>query len=93
MMSDDKFLKIKNEIKKGQIRYSIKSIFPILIAVIIGRFIGAYSFGNDNDIDTLWEVLPIIVILFSALGGIFSAITWHFKIANYKKELNHRNKP
>jgi len=88
MNLDDKFYKLKSEVEKGLIRFIIKSILSMILALIIGRLIGTYYFGND--VANLWNGISSIILLFTLFIGIFSVITWHFKVLRIETAVERR---
>lgn len=90
MIQDNKFNKLQREIERGQIQHYISSIIPVLLAVVIGRFIGTYCFGSAEDIANLWDALPSLVISITIFSSVLSVIIWHFKTAKYQKERQRR---
>ncbi len=87
MIEDNKFYKLKNEIEGGQIRYFLKSTLPIVLVVIIGKFIGVYYFDNKNDIANLFDASPNMIILLLLFNGFFNVVSFQLKYKNYQREL------
>ena len=91
MEQNDKFYKLKSEIEKGQLRYTVKSVILLCLYITLGRFIGSYVFGDESVIDKFWAELPSSLILLVLIGGVFSLIIFQFKLIKYKKDSNDRN--
>lgn len=64
-----------------------------LTPFILGKFIGAYLFGDQGFLNELSIIINELSIIIPALFFItcFSLISWHFKVSKYKKESQRRN--
>ncbi|EGR0195303.1 TPA: hypothetical protein ACPJ2G_001353 [Vibrio alginolyticus] len=82
----------REERKKGKWHYILKSFFMICCALLLGKVIGLFIFGEQHSLSDIWEQLPADVFIMMLVGFPISVLGWYHEESKFFRALRRKEK-
>ncbi|AEX22135.1 MULTISPECIES: hypothetical protein [Vibrio] len=82
----------KEERKKGKWHYILKSFFMICCALLVGKVIGLFIFGDLHSFMDIIEQLPADLFIMMLVGFPISVLGWYHEESKFFRALRRKDK-
>ncbi|NNN78519.1 hypothetical protein [Vibrio sp. 11-4(1)] len=82
----------REERKKGKRHYITKSFFMICCALLLGKVIGLFIFGELHSLSDILEQLPADLFIMMLVGFPVSVIGWYHEESKFFRALRRKEK-
>ncbi|MGR5068172.1 MULTISPECIES: hypothetical protein [Vibrio] len=89
---EHKYLYWREERKKGKWHYVMKSFLMICCALLVGKVIGLFVFGELHTVKDIIEQLPADLLIMMLVGFPISVIGWYHEESKFFRALRRRDK-
>ncbi|GLR03850.1 hypothetical protein GCM10007906_14370 [Vibrio hyugaensis] len=89
---EHKYVYWREERKKGKWHYIVKSFLMICCALLVGKVIGLFIFGELQTLKDVTEQLPVDLFIMMLVGIPISVIGWYHEESKFFRALKRRNR-
>ncbi|MFH4489181.1 hypothetical protein WMQ43_08960 [Vibrio diabolicus] len=82
----------REERKKGKWHYIMKSFFMIFCALLLGKVIGLFIFGELHSLSDILDQLPADLFIMMLVGFPVSVIGWYHEESKFFRALRRKEK-
>ncbi len=89
---EHKYVYWREERKKGKWHYIFKSFLMICGALLLGKIIGLFVFGEFDSLHSITQQLPADLFIMMLVGIPISVIGWHHEESKFFRALRRKDK-
>ncbi|HCH1559467.1 TPA: hypothetical protein ACF35N_000176 [Vibrio parahaemolyticus] len=87
-----KYVYWREERKKGKWHYIMKSFFMICCALLVGKIIGLFIFGELHTFQDVTEQFPADFFIMMLVGFPISVVGWYHEESKFFRALKRKDK-
>ncbi len=89
---EHKYVYWREERKKGKWHYIFKSFLLIGCALLVGKIIGLFVFGQLHSLNDITEQFVVDLLIMMLVGFPISVIGWHHEETKFFRALRRKEK-